>query len=69
MWVCFRNNLSRAKGTFVFGIVLVAVQIYSFFAPPPASDKAIAITAILSYIVFALVIWWLQDRKSASHNA
>ena len=43
MWLCFRDNLSRAKGTFVFGVVLVAVQVYSFFAPPPASDKAIAI--------------------------
>ena len=63
MWLCFRDNLSRAKGTFIFGVVLVAVQIYSFFAPPPASDKAIAITAILSYFVFALVIWWLWDRK------
>jgi len=63
MWLCFRDNLSRAKGTFIFGVVLVAVQIYSFFAPPPASDKAIAATAILSYFVFALVIWWLWDRK------
>jgi len=63
MWFCFRDDLSRAKSTFIFGAVLVAVQIYSFLAPPPASDKAMATTAILSYMAFALVIWWLQDRR------
>ena len=63
MWLCFREHLSRAKGTFVFGALLVGVQIYSFFAPPPPSTRAIATTAIVSYIVIALVIWWLQHRK------
>jgi len=66
IWLCFHKNPSRAKGTFIFGAVLVVVQIYSFLAPPPASDTAIAVTAILSYIVFALVIWWLQDRKRSA---
>jgi hypothetical protein len=69
MWLCFRENLSRAKGTFVFGVLLVAMQIYFFFAPPPASDKAIATTALLSYAVLALVIWWLQDRNWSGPNA
>jgi hypothetical protein len=66
MWLCFRDNLSRAKSTFVFGVLLVALQVYFFFAPPPPSDKAIAWTALISYAVLALVIWWLQDRKRAS---
>jgi hypothetical protein len=47
-------------------VLMVALQVYFFFAPPPPSDKAIAWTALLSYIVLALVIWWLQDRKRAS---
>jgi hypothetical protein len=64
IWLCFRDNLSRAKSTFVFGVLLVAVQIYFLFAPPPPSDTAIASTAIISYVLFALVIWWLQDRKT-----
>jgi len=63
MWLLFREHLSRAIGTFVFGAVMVALQAYIFFGPPPASDKAIASTAILSYALLALVIWWLQDRK------
>jgi len=63
MWLLFREHLSRAIGTFVFGAVMVALQAYIFFGPPPASDKAIASTAILSYALLELVIWWLQDRK------
>jgi hypothetical protein len=47
-------------------VLLVALQVYFFFAPPPPSDKAIAWTALISYAVLALVIWWLQDRKRAS---
>jgi hypothetical protein len=68
MWLLFREHLSRATGTFVFGALMVALQAYIFFGPPPASDKAIAATAIVSYALLALVIWWLQDRKSASQR-
>jgi hypothetical protein len=64
IWWCYREQLSRAVGTFAFGVIMVALQVYFFFAPPPPSDKAIAVTALASYIVLAAVIWWLQDRKS-----
>ncbi len=66
IWWCFRENLSRAKGTFMFGVVLSLIQIGSYFSPPPSSDKAIAAQAIAAYIVFAIVIWWLQDRKTSA---
>lgn len=65
IWWCFRENLSRATGTFVFGICMVAIQAYIFFGPPPTSDKTLAWTAIVAYAAFALVIWWLQDRRGA----
>jgi hypothetical protein len=66
IWWCYRDRFGRAIGTFVFGVLMVALQVYFFFAPPPPSDKAIAWTALLSYIVLALVIWWLQDRRAKS---
>jgi membrane-bound metal-dependent hydrolase YbcI (DUF457 family) len=66
MWLLFRDRLSREVGTCVFGALTVALQAYIFFGPPPASDKSIASTAIGSYALLAFVIWWLQDRKSAS---
>jgi hypothetical protein len=65
IWWCFRENLSRAKGTFVFGVLMVALQTYIFFGPPPASNASFAWTAIVSYAALAFVIWWLQDRHAS----
>jgi hypothetical protein len=69
IWWCFRENLSRATGTFVFGVLMIALQSYIFFGPPPASDKSMAWTALVSYAVLALVIWWLQDRRQSSPSS
>ena len=46
----------------VFGVVMLAVQAFVFFGPPPSSDQAAAITAIGSYAVFAVVAGWLERR-------
>jgi hypothetical protein len=68
IWLCFRDQLSRAIGTFVFGALMIVLQTYIFFGPPPVSDKAAASTAIIAYAVLALVIWWLQDRKTTDRT-
>lgn len=65
MWLYLRDDSSGAKRTYVFGALLVVLQVVSFYAPPPPTVTAVAWTAILSYLVFALVIWWLEDRKSS----
>jgi hypothetical protein len=65
MWLCLRGRLARSWGTLVFGASMLAVQVYIFFGPPPASDRAAASTALVAYAVFATVIWWLQDRRTA----
>lgn len=65
MWLYLRDDLSGAKRTYVFGALLLVLQVVSFYAPPPPTVTAVAWTAILSYLVFALVIWWLEDRKSS----
>lgn len=48
-----------------FGLVMLGIQAYIFFGPPPASDRAAASTALGAYAIFALLIWWLQDRSEA----
>jgi hypothetical protein len=48
-----------------FGLVMLAVQAYIFFGPPPVSDRAAAWTALGAYAIFAVLIWWLQDRWEA----
>jgi hypothetical protein len=53
---------ARRVGAVLFGLIMLAVQAYVFFGPPPASPAAIASTALGAYAAFALVIWWLVDR-------
>jgi len=65
VWLYLRGRLARSVGTLGFGIAMFGVQAYVFFGPPPVSDRAIAWTALVSYVAFAVVIWWLQDRPSA----
>jgi hypothetical protein len=49
-----------------FVILLAALQIFgTFFFPPPPSDHAAAITALVSYVVLALIAWWV-DRGAPS---
>jgi hypothetical protein len=55
-------------GMLIFGVGMFAVQAYVFFGPPPTSDKAAAITALVSYLAFAGIAYWLE-RKRAPRTA
>jgi hypothetical protein len=55
-------------GMLIFGVGMLAVQAYVFFGPPPTSDKAAAITALVSYLAFAGIAYWLE-RKRAPRTA
>lgn len=62
--LCARAELVRPTGTVAFGTLMAAVQAYIFFGPPPASPNAAALTALASYILFAMLIHRL-GRKPA----
>jgi len=51
-------------GIVIFGVVMVAVQAYVFFGPPPTSDTAAAVTALLSYVAFAGIAFWLERKRA-----
>lgn len=51
-------------GMVIFGLVMVAVQSLVFFGPPLSSDKAAAVTALVSYFVFAGVAYWLERKRT-----
>ncbi len=61
MWLYLRHT-ARRTAMLAFGVVMLAIQAYVFFGPPPASDKAAAATALIAYAVFALVIRALERR-------
>lgn len=66
VWLCLRGRVSRSVGTIAFGLVMLSIQAYIFFGPPPTSDRAAAVTALFAYALFATIIWWLQDRRAVS---
>jgi hypothetical protein len=50
-----------------FGILMLVIQSYVFFGPPPVSPAAAALTALASYALFAAVAEWLaRQRRNAS---
>src|SRR5213596_1332232 len=61
MWIYLRHTVRR-MAMLVFGVVMLAIQAYVFFGPPPSSDKAAAGTALIAYAVFAVVIRALERR-------
>src|SRR6266540_1015557 len=63
MWLYFRLGTARRAALLAFGGIMLAIQAYVFFGPPPASDNAAAFTALVSYAVFALIIRALERRS------
>jgi len=61
MWLYLRHA-ARRTAMLAFGVIMLAIQVYVFFGPPPASDKAAAATALIAYAVFAVVIRALERR-------
>ena len=62
-FLCARPTHGIAIAT--FGVVMLGVQAYVFFGPPPASPAAAASTALAAYGIFALLIWFLADRRAS----
>ena len=53
----------RSIGPPGFCVLMIAIQTYMFVGPPPASAGELAIQAIVSYLVFAVVIEWLDQQR------
>ena len=57
-------NAIGSVGPPLFGILMLGIQCYVFFGPPPVSPSAAAITALVSYAVFAAVAQWLDRQRT-----
>ena len=69
LWLCLGERMARSAGTLGFGGLMLGIQAYILFGPPPASDRAAATTALVAYALFAVAIWWLQDRRRVGEIA
>lgn len=56
MWLSFGAGPAPRREMVAFGVVMLAVQAYVFFGPPPVSDKAAAWTALGAYAAFSAVV-------------
>jgi hypothetical protein len=65
MWLYFSTAVVPRLRMVVFGLVMLAIQAYVFFGPPPRSDKAAAWTALVAYAVFAAVVARLEGPNPA----
>lgn len=50
-------------GTLVYVVVMFAAFVGFTFGPPPPSDKAVAAMALVSYLAFAGVAYWLERKR------
>ena len=61
-----RTTPINAVGRFgppAFCGLMIAIQAYIFFGPVPGSPGELAATALVSYLVFAAVIHWLDRQR------
>lgn len=52
----------------VFGAAMLVMQASMLFTPPPPSDRAMAATALISYVALAAVIGWLERDRVAGEG-
>ena len=60
MWLYLILGTRPRLPMMLFGLVMLAIQAYIFFGPAPVSDRAIAMTALAAYAVFAAVVARLE---------
>jgi hypothetical protein len=56
-------NAIRRFGPPFFGILMLTIQCYVFFGPPPTSSVAAALNALVAYVAFAAVAQWLGRQR------
>jgi hypothetical protein len=65
IFLFLQDRATSKVGLLIFGVVMLAIQVYVFFGPPPPSDRAAAMTALLAYAIFAaFVAWWDSGSKT-----
>jgi hypothetical protein len=65
MSLFLRGRTGPKAGMMMFGLIMLAIQAIVFFGPPPPSDMAAAITALVAYGLFAMFVAWWEVRHTA----
>ncbi len=70
-WIYSRRmTFTSAKGGYIFWafvIFLGVVQVYANFGPPPTSPTAMAISALVLYVLLAFLAAWTEKMATRPH--
>jgi membrane-bound metal-dependent hydrolase YbcI (DUF457 family) len=62
MWLFLHGRAGPKASMIAFGMVMLGIQAFVFFGPPPSSDTAAAMTALLAYGLFAAFVERWESR-------
>jgi hypothetical protein len=69
LYLKHNGAIARKIGIIIFVAALVLIQASNtFLRPPPSSDRAFAITALVFYTVFAAIAFLLEKRRKESRD-
>lgn len=57
------NSYRNLYGMILFGLVMIGIQAMVFFGAPPETDTEVAISALVSYFLFAALALWLERGR------
>lgn len=68
MWLYLRGTTARSKvgkyGMLMFSIVLIAVNAFNIYGPPPENQNMMAAMSLFSYFSFGGIAFWLDKKRS-----
>ncbi len=68
VWLYLRGTKARTPtgkyGMIAFAVVLIAVNVFNIFGPPPDSLNIMAIFSLVSYFAFGGIAFWLDKKRS-----
>jgi hypothetical protein len=67
MYLYARSTRARDRagiyGMTIFALLMMGIQLMVFFGSPPTSDTEVAISALVSYFLFATMAWWIERKR------
>ena len=68
LWLYLRGTMAKSVigkyGMVAFSIILIAVNIYNIFGPPPENQNMLAAMSMFSYFAFGGIAFWLDKERN-----